>query len=461
METRASQEQPRALRAVTEDVSRRDAQGGESIPVLNVGDPEFLGGAYEAYEALREKGPVVRVAIPVSTGSDEEENPEGRTAFQEIYGKEVFFLSRYAEVFEALRDERFSSCPHALKSAEELAEEPVVAEELKPLRDSLLTTDAPDHTRLRKLVQPSFTAQAMEALRPRIVQLAQGLLDQAEAAAAARGEKAGERRMDLVEAFAYPLPVTVISELLGIPEADRDRVRHWTEDLLINRGSRGLDKAALGKLQEFSTYLRALFVERRDRPAEDLISRMVHAKEEGDALSEDELLSMVFLIYVAGHVTTVNLIGNGVFALLTHPEQLERFKASPSLSRGVVEETLRFWGPVDTVSGRIAKEDVEIAGTVIPKGSRVMCGLAAASHDPARFDHPEAFDITRPDAGRHVAFGRGIHLCLGAPLARLEGQIAFEVLFDRFPSLRLSRPAEEMSWGHKVLRGFDEIPVLF
>ncbi|EYF07782.1 putative cytochrome P450 hydroxylase [Chondromyces apiculatus DSM 436] len=435
-------------------------QGSEPVPVLDVGNPKFLGQAYATYAELREKGGVVRVFVP-ETGQDiTQEERDNRTAFQEIFGREVFFLGRYAEVSEVLRDERFSSCPHAAKTPAEIAQMPKMAEELRPVLTSLLTTDAPDHTRLRKLVQPCFSAQAMEALRPRIARIAEELLDEALAAAEARGEVAPERRLDLVEAFAFPLPVTVISDLLGIPVADRGKVRGWTEELFTNRGSRGIGGELRGKLGEFSAYLRALFVEKRARTSDDLISRLVHAQEDGDVLSEDELLSMVFIIYLAGHVTTVNLIGNGVFALLTHPEQLARFKAAPELSKQVVEETLRFYPPVDAVTGRVATEDVEVSGTQIPRGSHVFVGLASASHDPKRFACPEAFDLERADANRHLSFGKGIHLCLGAPLARVEGQVAFETLFRRCPELRLAVPAEEMRWGRQVLRGFDALPVL-
>jgi cytochrome P450 len=192
-----------------------------------------------------------------------------------------------------------------------------------------------------------------------------------------------------------------------------------------------------------------------------MISRLVWAEEDGDTLDEDEILSMVFLLFLAGHVTTVNLVGNGVVALLTHPHQLGKLKANPELAKGVVEETLRYWGPVDFIGRRIAKEDVEVGGTVIPTGEQTTVSLASANRDPERFANPDVFDISRADANRHVAFGKGIHVCLGAPLARVEGQVAFTTLFRRFPELRLAVPAEEVRWGSGFLRGFARLPVLF
>ena len=193
-----------------------------------------------------------------------------------------------------------------------------------------------------------------------------------------------------------------------------------------------------------------------------MISRLVHVEEDGDILDEEEILATVFLMFLAGHVTTVNLVGNGVVALLTHPEQQAKFQANPGLlARGVVEATLRYWGPVDFIGRRIAREDVEVGGTVIAKGEEATVSLASANRDPERFANADVFDISRADANRHVAFGKGIHVCLGAPLARVEGQVAFATLFQRYPELRLAVPAEEVRWGGSFLRGFARLPVLF
>ncbi|MCA1739071.1 MAG: cytochrome P450 [Actinobacteria bacterium] len=345
-------------------------------------------------------------------------------------------------------------------SPEQLEQQSNTPEEFQLISKSIISIDPPDHKRLRKLVQPSFTGRGMEALRGSIQQIADDLLDQAERDAAERGETAPDRRMDLIEAFAYPFPVTVISDLLGIPREDRETIRGWTENLLrVDRG--WVDEEVRAGIREFIDYLRELFEHKRQAPTDDMISRLVHVEEDGDILNEDEILATVFLMFLAGHVTTVNLIGNGVVALLTHPDQLAKLKTSPELAKGVVEETLRYWGPVDFIGRRIAKEDVEVGGTVIPTGEQATVSLASANRDSERFADPDVFDITRPDANRHLAFGKGIHVCLGAPLARIEGQVAFTTLFQRSPELRLAVPAEEVSWGGSFLRGFAKLPVLF
>jgi cytochrome P450 len=300
-------------------------------------------------------------------------------------------------------------------------------------------------------------------MRGSIQEIVDWLLDEVERSAQAQGETPGNRRMELVSQFAYPFPVTVISDLLGIPREDREQIRGWTENLLrIDRGrDQGVDEEVRRGLRDFTSYLKELFARKRREPTDDMISRMVRAEEEDETLSEDEILSTVFLMYLAGHVTTVNLVGSGIVALLTHPDQLAKLQANPSLAKNVVEETLRYWGPVDFIGRRFAKEDLEIAGTEIPKGEQVTVSLLSANRDPERFANPDVFDITRPDANRHVAFGKGIHVCLGAPLARIEGQIAFETLIRRYPQLRLAVPEDEVVWSGSFLRGFRQVPLLF
>jgi cytochrome P450 family 107 subfamily K polypeptide 1 len=425
-------------------------QPEEGAPVqLDLTD---LGSAHETYARMREQGPVVHATVGL--GGEPGEQPRGF---------EGFLVTRYEEVLATLLDARFSSDLQTSMSPEQREKLPPIQEELRPVMHSLLSVDPPTHTRLRKLVQPIFTPRALEALRPRIQQLAESLLDAAEHEAAVRGEVRPDRRMDLIASFAYPLPVTVITDMLGIPLEDRERVHGWTENLLDVDRRRGgaLDAEGLQKLQELIAYLRTLFVAKRQQPTGDLISQLVHAEEEGDRLDEDELLSMVFVLYLAGHVTTVNLIGNGVLALLSHPDQLARLKADPSLAQGVVEETLRYWGPVDVITRRIARQDLELFGTHVAKGELAMLGLASANRDPRRFPQPDTFDITRADADKHLAFGKGIHMCLGAPLARMEGQIAFATLFRRLPELRLAVPSEDVRWGRTFLRGLAQLPVLF
>jgi cytochrome P450 len=435
-------------------------EAGLTQPVeLDIADSHFMADAYDTYADLRAKGPVSRVRF----AGGEEESGDGEESREFFFRNETFFVTHYNEVIATLLDDRFSVDPRSGMSEEQLEQQPPMPEELRPLSRSILLLDPPDHTRLRKLVQPSFTGRGMQALRGNIQQIADDFLDKAERDAAERGEATPDRWMDLIEAFAYPFPVTVISHMLGIPREDRETIRGWTENLLSADRLRGreMDEETRAGLREFIDYLQDLFERKRRAPTDDMISRLVHAEEGGDVLDGDEVLSTVFLMFLAGHVTTVNLIGNGVVALLTHPDQLAKLKANTELAKGVVEETLRYWGPVDFIGRRIAKEDVEVGGTVIPSGEQATVSLAAANRDPARFANPDVFDITRADANRHVAFGKGIHVCLGAPLARVEGQVAFGTLFGRLPELRLAVPAEEVRWGASFLRGFARLPVLF
>jgi cytochrome P450 len=426
---------------------------------LDIGDPDFMADAYDTYADLRAKGPVSRVRF--RSGAEEASGDDREEQRGFFGGQETFFVTHYDEVVATLLDRRFSVDPRSGMSPEQVEqEEAQTPEEFRLLSRSIISRDPPDHIRLRKLVQPSFTGRGIQALRGSIQQVVDNLLDEAERDAAERGEAASDRRMDLIEAFAYPFPVTVISDMLGIPREDRETIRGWTENLLrVDRGR--VDEEVRAGLREFIDYLRDLFERKRRAPTDDMISRLVHAEEDGDVLDEDEVLATVFLMFLAGHVTTVNLIGNGVVALLTHPDQLAKLKADRELAKGVVEETLRYWGPVDFIGRRIAREDVEVGGTVIPTGEQATVSLASSNRDPARFANPDVFDITRADANRHVAFGKGIHVCLGAPLARVEGQVAFSTLFRRFPELRLAVPAEEVRWGGSFLRGFARLPVLF
>src|SRR5215213_3997812 len=447
------------------DAAHEDVQLTEPVE-LNLADPHFMANAYDTYADLRAKGPISRVHFV--TGADNADEAPGDSANEQrpedFFGGETFFVTHYDEALATLLDHRFSVDPRSAMSPEELEQQPEMPEEFRLFSRSILALDPPDHTRLRKLVQPSFTGRGMEALRGSIQQIADDLLDQAERDAAGRGEVAPERRIDLIESFAYPFPVTVISDMLGIPREDRETIRGWTENLLRVDRLRGqeVDEEVRAGLREFIDYLKDLFDRKRRTPTDDMISRLVHVEEDGDILDEDEVLATVFLMFLAGHVTTVNLVGNGVVALLTHPEQLAKFKANPELlAKGVVEETLRYWGPVDFIGRRIARENVEVGGTVIPAGEQATVSLASANRDPERFANPDVFDISRADANRHVAFGKGIHVCLGAPLARVEGQVAFATLFRRFPELWLAVPAEEVTWGGSFLRGFACLPVMF
>lgn len=412
-------------------------------------DPAFKDRAYRVYADLRERAPVSTATLP-----------NGRT---------LWFVARYDDALAVLRDyARFANDPGAIFTEEQLEGmyaqllthlTPEQVERVKEVDEAisrhLLGVDPPDHTRLRKLVSRSFTPKYVEELRPRVQQIADDLLDAVEARLAAEGT----RTFDLVDAFAYPLPLTVIAEMLGIPVAMRDQFRDWSSAAVeFNPGELG-DPDLNRRLFEFVEYMRSLIADKREHPGDDLVSALVQVEEEGDRLSEQELLAMIFLLIVAGHETTVKLIGNGTLALFEHPDQFARLKADPGLVRTLVEEALRYSGPVEHALPRFAREDVEVAGVTIPKGSEVVVLLASADRDPSQFPDPDRFDIGR-EPGRHLAFGMGIHACLGAPLARIEGQVAFRSLLARFPDIRLAEPRTELHWRPGgLLRGLDRLPV--
>jgi cytochrome P450 len=415
-----------------------------------------MATAYDTYASLREQERVARVRLGVP-------KPQGgETPGREFFGSgPAWFVTRYDDIIDSLLDHRFTvDLARSIQTPE--GARPEAPEELRPIARSIISLDPPDHTRIRKLVQPSFTGRGMEAMHPKIQATVDDLLDRVEAEAAGRGETTPNRHMHLISQFAYPFPVTVISDLLGIPQEDRQRIKGWTEYLLQvdRRSDAAFDSQVRDGLRDFVAYLKDLFASKRAHPGDDMISRMVLIEDEGDKLTEEEAIATVFLMYLAGHVTTVNLIGNGVVALLTHPEQLAKLQADPDLTKNAVEEILRFWGPVDFLARRTATEDMEVAGTLVRKGDEVGFGLAGANHDPRRFTNPDTFDITRPDANRHIAFGKGIHVCLGAPLARIEGRVALETIVRRYPHLRLDGSAADLQWG-ALFRGFRQIPLLF
>jgi cytochrome P450 PksS len=418
---------------------------------LDLRDPHVRATAYGTYDNLRAQGPIAPAIL--TTGDADARD------FSGTLGRPSFLITGYEDAVAALLDDRFSVDPRMAMTPEQVTQLPPIPEEFRPLNRNLLSVDPPDHTRLRKLVQPSFTARAIEARRPRIHAIAAELLDAAERAAGERGETAPHRRLELIDAYAYPLPITVISELLGVPKADRDAVRTRSEMLL--QFTELTEEEALASVRDFTAYLRDLFAEKRRHPADDLVTELVLAEEDGDRLDEEELLSMVFILIVAGHVTTVNLIGNGVLALLTHSEQLARLKANPALAASAVEEILRFWGPVEMASPRFPREDVELAGTHIPRGRPLLPVLAAADRDPARFPRPDEFNVERAEAHRHIAFGKAVHACLGAPLAHVEGEVALTTLFARMPDLQLAEPAAAASLQASLFRGPDRLPLLF
>ncbi|MFD9415591.1 cytochrome P450 [Streptomyces goshikiensis] len=317
-----------------------------------------------------------------------------------------------------------------------------------PANANMLESGPPQHTRLRRLVAREFTARRVEALRPRVEQITHELLD----AMAARPE----RTADLIGAFAFPLPMTVICELLGVPDLDRERFRYWSSEVVAPTGS-GPDNTPH---RELGAYLGELVEAKAKSPGEDLLSALIRTRDEdGDSLSPDELIGMAFLLLIAGHETTVNLISNGVRALLAHPEQLADLRADyDRLLGGAVEEMLRYDGPVQNATFRYARVDVEIGGAVIPAGATVLVSLAAADRDPGRFPEPDRFDIRRAAQG-HLAFGHGLHFCIGAPLARMEGHIAVRALLERFPDLAENPDGPPLWLSGSLMRGVSRLPV--
>ncbi|OLR94214.1 cytochrome P450 family protein [Actinokineospora bangkokensis] len=309
----------------------------------------------------------------------------------------------------------------------------------------MLNSDPPDHTRLRRLVNRAFTIRGVAKMAEGIEAITDELLD----------GLAGRTEVDLLDAFAFPLPITVISDLLGVPHADREDFRAWTS-AVISKGAPGAAAAAARAMGE---YLGGLIEAKRAHPTDDLLSALVEAHDDGDRLSAGELRSMAFLLLIAGHETTVNLIGNGVLALLRNPDQLAALRADRSLLPGAVEEFLRYEGPVNVATFRYTTEPVELGGVRIPEGEFVMVALASANRDDAHVADAGTLDITRPQTP-HLAFGHGIHYCVGAPLARLEATTAIGGLLDRFPDLALAAEPEELLWRPSTLvRGLETLPV--
>ncbi|MDA2068438.1 cytochrome P450 family protein [Bacillus cereus] len=314
---------------------------------------------------------------------------------------------------------------------------------------NMLTVDPPDHTRLRRLVSKSFTPRMIEDLRPRIQQIADELL--------AVVQEQG--KMEIIADFAYPLPIIVISEMLGIPTTDQNQFREWTQELMNASVDPSRGTAVTETLEKFIHYIEVLFNEKRLNPDDNLISALVQAKEQEDKLSKNELLSTIWLLIIAGHETTVNLISNGVLALLQHPEQMNLLRQNPSLLPSAVDELLRYAGPI-MFSSRFAGEDMTIHGKRIRKGELVLLSLTAANIDPQKFPYPEALNISREE-NNHLAFGAGIHHCLGAPLARLEGQIALGTLLQRLPNLRLAIEPDQLIYNNSKIRSLANLPVIF
>ena len=393
---------------------------------VDVFDPGLIDNPYPWYAELLETGYA-------------EYAPPGRDVTMRV-------LSRHADVGAVLRDPRFGRASFRVALQNGLGEGALA----RVYRDWFLFQDPPDHTRLRALVSQPFTPRAVEALRPRIAELVESLLD---------GLEGGG---DLISGFAYQVPVLVICELLGVPNTDRGRFGAWSAAVaagLDNISNPESDVLARGDegAEGLTDYFRWLVGERRRQPGTDLLTGLIHAEAAGDRLTEDELLATCVLLFFAGHETTVNLIGNGALALARHPDELARLHANPGLIVSTVEELLRFDSPVQR-TGRDAREDVQVNGRQFFAGDRVILLVGAANHDPRQFRDPDRLDITRPNAATHLSFAAGIHYCVGAPLARLEAQVALNALVRRAPNFRVL--TDSPHWRRTfVLHGLAELRV--
>ncbi|AKT36884.1 cytochrome P450 family protein [Chondromyces crocatus] len=399
------------------------------IHVPDLCSAQHKSNPYPVYARLRAEAPVMRI----------------------VFGdkKPAWLLTRYDDVAAALKDPRLAKNAYRTLTPEEQAKAmPWTPGFLRPLTTSMLDQDPPDHTRLRTLVHKAFTPRAVESLRERIEVLTAELI----ARARARGS------IDLLEELAVPLPITVICEMLGVPEADRARFRAMSNRLIgIVTPTDML--LAMPSMWMLMRYLRGLVESRRRSGGNDMLAALIDAEEAGDRLGEEELLSMVMLLLLAGHETTVNLIASGMLSLFDDHEALERLRSEPSLIKPAVEELLRHTSPVDLATERYTTEEVAFSGHVIPKGQRVFAVLGSANHDEQMFAQPERLQLDR-DPNRHLAFGSGIHYCVGAPLARLEAQIAFTAILKELPGLRLAVPRASLRWKPAtILRGLDQLPV--
>jgi cytochrome P450 len=402
-------------------------QTATSAPLFNPLAPEFIRNPYPHYERMRTTDPMHLTPLG------------------------VYVASRHAEVSLVVRDKRFGK-EYAERSARrygpKIMEEPL----FRSFGLTMLQQDPPDHTRLRGLVVKAFTARRVEDMRPRIQQVVDETLDRI----------IPQGRMDLIEDFAFRLPVTIICDMLGIPDEHRELFYTGSRDsgrilepvpLSPEEIQQGNARSAMSAM-----YFQQLFELRRKDPGDDLTTQLVQAEEAGDKLTNEELTANIILLFGAGHETTVNLIGNGLLALYRNPDQLALLKARPELITNAIEEFLRYDSSVQ-MTGRVTLEDIEdLGGKRIPKGESVLCLLGSANHDPAVYpDHPERLDITRPNV-RPLSFGGGIHFCLGAQLARLEAEVAISTLLRRLPDLRLD-DAENPEWRPTfVLRGLKQLP---
>jgi cytochrome P450 PksS len=396
---------------------------------VNIASPQFKANPYPFYARLRAEAPVFPVRLPDK--------------------QRAWLVTRYDDVVMVLKDERFAKDRRNALTPEQLARQPWMPAFARPLARNMLDLDPPDQTRLRALVQKAFTPRLVEQMRQRIQGLTDELLD------AVRGRN----QIDLIRDYALPVPTTIIAEMLGVPVEDRHRFHRWSRVLLGASSSRAGIWTAIPGIWLFMRYLRKFIRARRANPQDDLVSALVQAEEAGERLSEDELVALVMLLLVAGHETTVNLIGNGMLALLENADQMDKLRSDPGLIKSAVEELLRFHSPVEMATERFPRQDVTVAGTRIPRGEMVLAVIASANRDERQFVNADILDLAR-EPNKHVSFGQGVHFCLGAPLARLEGQLAINTLLRRTGRLALAVAPEALRWRRGlVLRGLEALPL--
>jgi len=405
----------------------------ESFAILTereLSSAAFKDEAYEFYKRLRASRPV----YPVSMG----DLGEG------------WLITRYDDAVRILKDARMKKNYENVFTEEELENFSALGNE-EPLSKHMLNLDPPDHGRLRSLVQKAFTPRMILQLEGRIQQIADSLLDEAEP----------NHSMNLVDDYAFPLPIIVISEMLGIPVEDRQKFRVWSQAIIDFSDTPESLEEYKHKIGEFAEYLEYLVRKKREEPAEDLVSSLIQAESEGTRLSIEELYSTIMLLIVAGHETTVNLITNMTFALLNHPDQLEKLRQNPDLIDSAIEEALRFYSPVELTTLRWAAEPFTLHGQEIKRKDVIIVSLASANRDDTVFPNADRFDIERKD-NRHLAFGHGSHFCLGAPLARLEAKIAIQTLLRRFEHIEIKGEREQIKWkGNFLMRALEELPLCF
>ncbi len=396
-----------------------------SLNDVDLFSPEFKQQSYQLYKKLRQDQPVFPFKLPT--------------------GKQAWLVTKHEDALNMFKS---SKIVKDFKNVNE-GEGDYFLENGAYLGENMLSSDPPDHTRLRKLVSKAFTPKMIAQLEDDI----QAVTDRLLAPVKEKGH------MDAISDFALPLPIIVISNMLGIPEKDRDAFHDWSAVIVESANDQSRIVENQNTINAFITYIRDLVDEKRQHPDDRLISLMIDAHDEGDRLSEQELIATIFLLIVAGHETTVNLIANGLYALFQHPEQMIRLRQNPDLMENAIEEMLRYHGPVEIAPIRYAAEAMDWHGQQMERGDAIFISLAAVNRDPDVYDNPDQFDIARENI-KHFAFGKGIHFCLGAPLARLEAKVAFRTLLSEFSDLSLSVPDDEMKWRPgMMMRGLEALPV--